>query len=582
MEQSHDERLQKLQDMAHKLRIHAIDMTDTAKSGHATSCSSIAEVISVLYFDESGLHYHPTDPKNAANDKCILSKGHACPIWYAAWAEAGNFPVEDLKNLRKVDSDLEGHPTPRLSFCDVATGSLGQGLGFTCGAAYSSKYFDKVNNKYFCLMGDGECAEGSVWEAASFASHYKLDNLITIIDVNRLGQSDPTSLDHHTEIYEKRFSAFGFHTISIDGHNIKEIVNAFTEARTIKDQPVAIISKTFKGKYFGDDVENKLNWHGKPITAKSENVKKTLRSWMKDQNVKLTPTKPDFEYNFTEDVTKSKYNLTSTWDKTKKVSTREAYGQALKKLGENDLNNHIIGLDGDVKNSTYAEYYEKAHPDKFINCFIAEQNMISVALGLSKRNKIPFVSTFAAFYSRAFDQIRMSAISFGNIKFFGSHSGVNIGEDGPSQMALEDLAMFRAVPDCLVLYPSDAVSMEKAVEIAANYSGIVFLKGGRNNHSILYENSEVFEIGKGKVLKSSEKDVLTVITAGPPLFEIITAYERLAKENIHIRIIDIFSVKPLDHNLLIKAAGETGKVFVVEDHYPEGGIGGIYFIFYYF
>ena len=295
---------------------------------------------------------------------------------------------------------------------------------------------------------------------------------------------------------------------------------------------------------------------------------------MKNQNIKLTPTKPDFEYKFEEDVTKANYSLVSSFDKTKKVSTREAYGQALKKLGENDKFNHIIGLDGDVKNSTFAEYYEKAHPEKFINCFIAEQNMVSVALGVSKRNKIPFISTFAAFYSRAYDQIRMAAISFGNVKFFGSHSGTNIGEDGPSQMALEDLAMFRAIPDALVLYPSDALSMEKAIQIAANYSGIVFLKGGRNNHSILYDNEEVFEIGKGKVLKSSDKDVLTVVTAGPPLFEILKALEKLAGEGINIRVIDIFSVKPIDQNLLIKAAVETGKVFVVEDHYPEGGIGG--------
>ncbi len=371
---------------------------------------------------------------------------------------------------------MEGHPTPRLSFCDVATGSLGQGLGFTCGSAYVSKYFDKISNRFFCLLGDGECAEGSVWEAASFASFYKLDNLIAIVDVNRLGQSAPTMIQHDMNIYEKRFSGFGFHTIVIDGHNVEEIIKAFEEARNIKDRPTAIIAKTLKGKFFVNDIEDKMNWHGKPITPKSQSVKDHLKSLMKNPEIKLKTNPAEHDFKFEEDVSQVKYKIQSNYDGTKQVSTREAYGQALKKLGEQDKYNHIWALDCDVKNSTMSEYYEKVHPEKFINCYIAEQNMVSVALGVSKRNKIPFCSTFSAFYSRAFDQIRMGAISFGNVKFFGSHSGIHIGPDGPSQMALEDLSMFRTIPNSLVFYPSDAVSTEKAVEIAANFNGMVYIK----------------------------------------------------------------------------------------------------------
>ena len=521
------------------------------------------------------MHFHPKDPKNPANDKFILSKGHAAPIYYAAWAEAGNFAVEDLKNLRKITSDLEGHPTPRLSFCDVATGSLGQGLGFTCGSAYSSKYFDKINNRYFCLLGDGECAEGSVWEAAAFASFYNLDNIIAVVDVNRLGQSAATSLEHHIDVYEKRFAAFGWYTIAVDGHNVEEIAKAFEQARNVQNQPIAIISKSSKGKFFTEEIEDKLNWHGKPITPKSDHVIENIRKLMKNSEIKLTPHEPNFSFNWSNDVNKAKFHIKSTYDGTKQVSTREAYGQALKKLGEQDKDFNIIVLDCDLKNSTMAEIYEKAFPNKFINCFIAEQNMVSVGLGISKRNKIPFCSTFGAFYSRAYDQIRMGAISFGNVKFFGSHSGIHIGTDGPSQMALEDLGLFRSIPDALVLYPSDAVSSEKAVELAVNYEGIVYIKGGRANHPIIYKNDEEFSIKQAKVLRSSENDVITVVSGGVPIFECLKAQDTLLKEGVSVRVVDIFCVKPIDEELLKKCIDETnGLMLVVEDHYEEGGIGG--------
>jgi len=394
--------------------------------------------LSVLFFDESGLHFHPKDPKNPANDKFILSKGHAAPIYYAAWGEAGNFPMSDLKDFRKITCDLEGHPTPRLEFCDVATGSLGQGLGFTCGAAYSSKYYEKIANKYFCLLGDGEIAEGSVWEAAAFASFYKLDNLIAILDANRLGQSAPTQTEHDCETYRARFAAFGFETIIIDGHNIQEIISAFTQARNCTGKPFAIIARTFKGKYFLNDVENLMNWHGKPMGGKSADIIAHVRSLMKNQNITLKCNAPTFEYKYPcANGSQIVFDFKPDYDGKKEVSTREAYGTALKKLGAIDKDNQIIALDADVKNSTFSEHYEKVYPEKFINCFIAEQNLVSVGLGVSKRNKIPFCSTFAVFFTRAFDQIRMGAISFANMKFFGSHSGTHIGQDGPSQMGLE-------------------------------------------------------------------------------------------------------------------------------------------------
>ncbi len=450
----------------------------------------------------------------------------------AAWAEAGNFPVSDLNNLRKVDSDLEGHPTPRLNFCDVATGSLGQGLGYTVGAAYASKYWENINNKYFCIMGDGECAEGSVWEAANFAWYYKLDNVIGIVDVNRLGQSEPTSLQHNVEIYEQRFAAFGWHTIVIDGHNVNEIISAFTKARSNTGLPTAIICKTFKGKYF-IDIEDKLNWHGKALGNSKENVIKHLLTLVKNPNITLnTITKPSFDFSWSSESLNVNYKIDcSNYDKNKVYSSREGYGFALRKLGEQDKFAKIVSLDCDVKNSTMAETFEKAFPERFINCFIAEQNMISVALGCSKRNKIPFCSTFATFFSRSFDQIRMAAISFANVKFFGSHSGTSIGQDGPSQMGLEDLTIFRAIPNIVVLYPSDIISAEKSVELAANHVGMVYIKGERNQRPILYENDEQFEIGKSKLLRFSDKDCMTIVSGGNVLHEgkhkLICSFESL-------------------------------------------------------
>ena len=369
-------------------------------------------------------------------------------------------------------------------------------------------------------MGDGECAEGSVWEAANFAWYYKLDNVIGLVDVNRLGQSEPTSIQHNIDIYEKRFASFGWHTIVIDGHNINEIIAAFSTARSNTGYPTAIISKTFKGKYFVD-IEDKLNWHGKALGTASGNVINHLLSLTKNPKITLnTITKPSFDYIWNSNSLNVVYKIdSSNYNNTKLYSTREGYGNALKKLGEQDEYRKIVSLDGDVKNSTMAETFEKAFPDRLINCFIAEQNMVSAALGVSKRNMIPFCSTFSTFSTRCFDQIRMAAISFGNVKFFGSHSGTSIGQDGPSQMGLEDLSIFRAIPNIVVLYPSDIISAEKSVELAANHVGMVYIKGERNQRAVLYSNDDTFEIGKSKVLRSSENDVMTIVSGGIVLHE---------------------------------------------------------------
>lgn len=566
--------IQNLQDIANVLRVHSLKMTNASKSGHPTSCASIAEIIAVLFFDESGMHFYPTDPRNPANDRFVLSKGHASPIYYAAWAEAGNFPKEDLLNLRKVTSDLEGHPTPRLSFCDFATGSLGQGLANTAGCAYSSKYFDKNPNKHFCIIGDGESMEGSVWEAISFAGLYQLDNLIAIFDVNRLGQSDHTAFEHHTELFKQRLESFGFKALIIDGHDISQVIAAFNEARNTVDKPTAIIAKTFKGKGFTTKVEDKLNFHGKPITDLSiiEDIEKHI--------VNKTPvfkvTHPTNTFKFTNKAYEKKYELLLNYKINEIQSTRQAFGNALKKLGDIDGkdNNIVIGIDGDVKNSTFSDGLFNAYPDKFINCFIAEQLMVGVGQGACKTNKIPFLATFSTFYTRAFDQIRMGAISQDNVKYVGTHSGVHIGEDGPSQMGLEDIALFRAVPGMTVLVPSDGVSGEKSVEIAANHIGSVFIRTERNTHPVIYSNEEKFEIGKCKVIKKSDSDKITIVSFGATLYESLEAAKLLEQEGIHCRIIDIFSIKPIDKQGLIDNISQTNNLaYVIEDHYYEGALG---------
>ncbi|XP_077427735.1 transketolase-like protein 2 [Vanacampus margaritifer] len=562
--------VQALKDVANKLRINSIKATCASNSGHPTSCCSAAEIMSVLFFHT--MRYKADDPGHRSNDRFVLSKGHAAPILYAAWAEAGFVKESDLLNLRKIDSDLEGHPTPKLPYVDVATGSLGQGLSAACGMAYTGKSFDRASYRVYCLMGDGECSEGSVWEAMAFAAHYNLNNLVAIMDVNRLGQSDPAPLQHDMEVYRKRCEAFGWKAIVVDGHDVEALCQAFSEAQKTPDRPTCIVAKTYKGKGL-KGIEDELNWHGKPIPKDMvDGLLNDLQGQIKNPAKTLFPQPPNDDVA---PVDPSLITLSEppTYKNGDKVATRRAYGSALAKLGSSS--NRVVALDGDTKNSTFSINFMKMFADRFIECFIAEQNMVGVAIGCAARDRaVVFVSTFAAFLSRAYDQIRMGAISQSNVNFVGSHCGISIGEDGPSQMALEDLAMFRAIPTCTVFYPSDAVSTERAVEIAANTKGMCFIRTSRPDTAILYTAKEPFEIGVAKVVRQSDSDVVTVIGAGVTLHEALAAADMLKSEGKNIRVIDPFTIKPLDAKTILTSAKATGgRIITVEDHYKEGGLG---------
>ncbi len=555
-----------LKQKATNLRIHSIVSTSEAGSGHPTTCLSAADIVSALFFH--AMRYDATDAQHPNNDRFILSKGHAAPLLYAAYAEVGIIPADELHTLRQIDSILEGHPTPRFEWTEVATGSLGQGLSLGLGMALNGKYLDKSDYRVYVLLGDGETAEGGVWEAAALASHYQLNNLIGIIDVNALGQSQRTMHAFDIDTYCRRFEAFGWQAIGIDGHDFDEILPALAEAKAATDKPTMIVAKTFKGKGVSF-LENADNWHGKAV-AKGEDLDKALAelgSLHTDVPVQIEPPNP-VRVN----------SATSTeceppdYSPDEEVATRGGYGTGLAKLGT--ANPAVVALDGDTKNSTYAEQFMTLYPDRYFEMFIAEQNLVGAGIGLAKRGKIPFVSTFAAFLSRAYDQIRMSAISQANIKYAGSHCGVSIGEDGPSQMGLEDLAMFRAIPGAAVLYPSDAVSAERLVAAAAAHQGIVYLRTSRPPTPILYDANESFPIGGSKVLRESDADKVTVVAAGVTLHETLKAHEILAADGIAIRVIDLYSIKPIDKKTLRAAAAETNNTLVtVEDHYPEGGLG---------
>jgi transketolase len=556
-----------LKDVATRLRVHTVNMTTEAGSGHPSSCCSAADIMAGLFF--GGMHFDPKHPKNPGNDRLVLSKGHAAPLLYAAWAEVGHIPVEHLLTLRRFDSDLEGHPTPRLDFVDVATGSLGQGLSCGVGIAFAGR-IDKRDYHTWVLMGDGESAEGSVWEAVETASYYKLDHLTAIVDINRLGQSQPTMLQHDLETYKKRFAAFGWRTLVIDGHDMPQIVSALRKARRSKDQPSVILAKTFKGRGISF-VEDKEAWHGRPLKKGEEHDKAIAElqaqlTGVSGTKVRRVPREKPPEPHKPVPIETPNYKLGD------QVATREAYGAALVKIGAVDP--RVVALDGDTKNSTYSEKFLKAYPDRFFEGFIAEQNMIGTAAGLASRGKVPFASTFACFLERACDQIRMAAISKANIKMVGSHAGISIGEDGPSQMALEDIALFRAMSDCVVLYPCDAVSTERAVELAANHAGMVFIRTSRPKTPVTYDNHHEFALGKANLLRRSDNDKVTVVGAGVTVFEALKAYDQLKAQGTSIRVIDIFSIKPIDTALPVESAKHThNTIITVEDHYIDGGLG---------
>ncbi len=559
-----------LAEKARRIRIHCLRSTSEAGSGHPTSCLSAAEVVSALFFHV--MRYDPENPQHPHNDRFVLSKGHAAPVLYAACAEVGILPPEKLLTLRKFHSELEGHPTPRFPWVAAATGSLGQGLSIGAGMALSGKYLDRLPYRVYVLMGDGEVAEGSVWEAVEIAAHYQLDNLIGIVDVNGLGQSQRTLWGFDLEAYCRRFSAFGWHAFGVDGHNLAEILSAFEEAETVQGRPVVIVARTLKGKGVSF-LEDREGWHGKAL-KKGEELERALKElgWEEGDFEKRSPFKSSLPppapipspIHF--DPPLPSYKIGD------KVATRAAYGAALARLGE--VHPLVVSLDGDTKNSTFAEKFLEAHPDRYFEGFIAEQNMVGMAVGLATCGKIPFVSTFAAFLTRAYDQIRMAAISRVNIKYAGSHCGVSIGEDGPSQMGLEDLAMMRAVPRCVVLYPADAVSTAKLVMEAARHLGPIYLRLSRPPTPVLYSNHERFPIGGCKVVRSSPRDRMTVVAAGVTLHEALKAHETLCREGLSIRVLDAYSVKPLAAQTIIEAARQTASTLVVvEDHYPEGGLG---------
>jgi len=438
--------------------------------------------------------------------------------------------------------------------------------------AYTGKHFDKSSYRVYCMLGDGECSEGSVWEAMAFASYYKLDNLVAIMDVNRLGQSEPAPLQHDMETYRKRCEGFGWNTYVVDGHDVEELCKAFWQAQQVKDKPTCIVAKTFKGKGL-KNIEDLDNWHGKPIPKdRVDDLLNDLQSQIQVPNRTMTPELPN-EDTAPADLSRISLPEPPAYKLGDKMATRKAYGIALAKLGK--TSQRVVALDGDTKNSTFSETFKKAFPDRYIECFIAEQNMVSVAIGCACRDRtVSFAATFSAFFSRAYDQIRMGAISQSNVNLVGSHCGVSIGEDGPSQMALEDLAMFRAIPTCTVFYPSDAVSLERAVELAANTKGICFIRTSRPETAVIYPPEEKFELGLAKVVRQSDKDQVTVIGAGVTLHEALAAADILAAEGKNIRVIDPFTIKPLDAATILTAARATrGKIITVEDHYKEGGLG---------
>ena len=554
-----------LAEKARILRIHSLRMTTAAGSGHPTSCLSIAEIMAALYFD--AMKFDPKNPNALAGDRFVLSKGHAAPILYAALAEAGAIPVSRLMTLREIGSELEGHPTPWIPGVDAATGSLGQGLSVGAGLAIGAKR-QGSDAHVFVVMGDGEMAEGSVWEAAEFAAHYDVDNLIAIGDVNGLGQSQRTMYDHDAEVYQRKFESEGWTAEVIDGHDLNAVLAALGRGIASRGRPHAILARTEKG-HGVSFLADKDGWHGKALSADQlvkalaelEPVPAIIPDDGKSCAKKSLPVPPDFPA-----PTALTYKLGDS------IATREAYGTALARLGE--VNEQVIAIDGDVKNSTFPETFQKSFSDRLIQGFIAEQNMVSVSVGLAAQNLVPFAATFACFLARAFDQVRMAGISHSNINLCGSHAGISIGEDGPSQMALEDLAAFRAIPGAAILYPSDAVCTEKLVEGMARRPGIAYLRTSRPKTAVIYANDEKFPIPGLKVVRKSAEDRVTVIGAGVTLYEALKAADQLKGKGIAVRVIDLYCVKPLDTAALVENVKATGgRVVTVEDHYPEGGIG---------
>ncbi len=551
-------------ELAQQLRVDSIRATTAAGSGHPTSSMSAADLAAVLL--ASHLRYDFKHPENPNNDHLILSKGHAAPLLYSMYKAAGAVTDDELLSLRKLGSKFEGHPTPDLPWVDVATGSLGQGLPIGVGIALAGQRLDKRPYRVWVIMGDSEMAEGSVWEAMGRASDEKLGNLIAIADINRLGQRGPTALQWHTEIYAARAEAFGWRAIVVDGHNLDEIEAAYQQAEQGGDRPTMIIAKTKKGSG-ASLVEDKENWHGKALSK--DQAADAIKELGGERHLIVTPPAPPTVDGAPKPAA-GKLEL-PTWELGKKVATRQAFGDALKALGA--ARPEVVAIDAEVGNSTFTETFDHAFPNRFFQTYIAEQQMVATAVGMSVRHYVPFAATFAAFLSRAYDFIRMSAISQANIRLCGSHAGVSIGEDGPSQMALEDLAMMRAIGGSTVLYPCDANQTAQLVATMADLKGVVYMRTTRAATTVVYGPDETFPVGGSKVLRSSASDAVTLVAAGITIPEALAAADELATAGIAARVIDLYSVKPVDVATLSAAASETGGIVVVEDHWSEGGVG---------
>jgi transketolase len=553
-----------MRELAQQLRVDSIRSSTAAGSGHPTSSMSAADLMAVLitrYF-----LYDWNDPKQPNNDHLIFSKGHASPLLYSIFKAVGVVSDDELLTFRKFGSRLEGHPTPILPWVDVATGSLGQGLPIAVGVALAGRKLDQLPYHVWTLTGDSELAEGSIWEGLDKASYYGLSNFTAIFDINRLGQRGPTEYEWETDVYRDRVQAFGCRAIVIDGHDLEQIDQALDQAREATGKPTVVIARTVKGKGF-TEIENKDGWHGKALPP--DMAERAIAELGGVRHLRVDGQKPE---PGTPAIKDARVEITlPTYKKGDKVATRKAYGDTLKALGARPT---VVAMDGEVSNSTFAEEFAKAYPERYFEIFIAEQQLVATAVGMSVRHYIPFASTFAAFFTRAYDFIRMAAISQASIRLSGSHAGVEIGEDGPSQMALEDLATMRAVHGSTVLYPSDATSTAHLVKAMAEQEGISYIRTTRGAYPVLYEEGTKFPIGGSKLVRSDPADRVTLVGAGVTLHNCLAAADELEREGIKTRVIDLYSVKPVDKVTLQEAAALTrGRLVVVEDHYPEGGLG---------
>ncbi len=550
--------------LGQQLRVDSIRCSTAAGSGHPTSSMSAADLIAVLA--ARYLQYDWSKPKDPYNDHLIFSKGHASPLLYSLFKAAGAISDDELMSFRKFGSRMQGHPTPVIPWVDVATGSLGQGLPIGVGVAIAGQYLDKLPYHVWVLCGDSELAEGSIWEALDKAAHYKLGSLTAIWDINRLGQRGPTEYEWNLDVYRRRVESFGCYPIVIDGHDFPSIDRAYGEALSNIDKPSVIIAKTIKGKGFSE-IENKNGWHGKPLPP--DMADRAIKELGGIRNLKIKTQKPERGPG-PKHPPATEPNI-PTYGKDDKVATRKAFGDALRALASIP---QVVALDGEVSNSTHTDEFAESEPDRFFEVWIAEQQMVATAVGLSVRGYIPFASTFATFFTRAFDFIRMASVSEANIRLAGSHCGVEIGQDGPSQMGLEDIAMIRAVYGSTVLYPCDPNQAAKLTRIMADTPGIVFLRTTRGAYPTIYGPNEQFKVGGSKVVRQSAKDRVTLVGAGVTLHNCLAAADQLAAKKIPARVIDLYSVKPLDARTLREAARLTkGRMIVVEDHYPEGGMG---------